>query len=122
MDGDRINMLYFNNFNANEIDTLLFASYNKNSNFSTRVDSFFVYDNNTVTMTSRAISLPRNMDIQYDWEIKLISTQAIYTVTNFTIKKEVCNACIFGNDYYNKLDRYKVNGTAWADNVVTIRK
>ena len=123
-DGVLIDMLHFDNFNANELDTLLFTSYNKNSNFSTRVDSFFDYSYfSNSTAASKPIYLNnRKMDIQFDWQIKLISTQTIYSVSDFESKKEVCNACIFGNDFYNQLVKYKVNGTLREDNFLTIIK
>ena len=119
-----IDRIDFKNFNSTEIDSLLFISFSKNFNFIARIDSFFVYYTTSIDEDTKEIPMPRLMDIQYDWEIKLISTQAIYRVTDFVIRKEECSSggCTRKATYYNNLDSYKVNWIIQKDERVTIRK
>ncbi len=123
-DFDKIDRIYFSNFDSNEIDTLLITSYFKNSNFSIQIDSFYVYSD-LLSQTNDQISiwLPEPIDIQYDWKIKLTSNQTIYKLTDFVVKKATCNWCFWvGNDYYNRLESYKVNGMTYTDNTLKIIK
>lgn len=117
-DGSIIEEIRFVGFESSEFDTLLVKSFSKNSNFSTPIDSFYSYN-----FDYYGVHLPRPLDIQYDWEITLICDMSSYKLTDFVVKKEVCNWCLWVlNDYYNKLETYKVNGTTMTDNIVKIIK
>jgi len=114
VESDVIYKIDFQNFNYAEIDTLLITNYVKGSNFITKADSFYNYGGLVGQNTSsepKAINLSRELDVnKYDWQIKLGNTQTKYNISDFLVSKEVCTTCITGNDYYNKLTAYKING------------
>lgn len=119
---EAISRICFENFNVNDIDTLLFSRFTKNSNFTSKIDSSFYYTYQSNANEPKSIDLVPSIDTQNDWEIKLVSTQIKYRITDIITRKEVCNSCIAGNDYYTMLASCKVNGIIRNEKHIVITK
>ncbi len=66
-----------------------------------------------LTKPYRSFYLQKPFDIQLDYRITLVKTGQVFTLTDFTRKKVVCNGCApFGTagDFAEVLDSYMVNG------------
>ena len=122
IDADKIETVRFNGFQPSELDTLVFTSFTKNSAFAIKIDSFFIFDPNNPTTGVKEVNLPVEMDQQFDWQIKLPGTNAVYRINEFVQQENVCNRCITGNDYYRSLETYKINGVAQVGNIINVQK
>ena len=106
-DQNIIHQINFQNFTKEEIDTLLISRFTKGTNLTSSIDSFYAYAENYNT-----VGVYSDMDgLVNDFEIKLISNQSKYQLSNFIINKKQCNGCFpVGGDFYNKLESYNLNG------------
>lgn len=126
IEGNIVVAIRFQNFNTTEIDSMLITRYIRNTNFSTKIDSVFLYanqNNSALNNEPKVIYLSQQIDAtQCDFEIKLIYNNSTYKVSNFVLGKEECNKCSKGYDYYDALVSYKINGTQKNEGTITITK
>ncbi len=105
--------LGFQNFTANEIDSIVVYHYSRN-NHSSPLDSN-IYLNQPYSQNSNSsasISTYTKFDWNSDYKVKLLSTEQEYWLTNFETGKEGCNSCFPyrpQSDYYTVLRSYRVN-------------
>ncbi|MGD0712353.1 MAG: hypothetical protein ABR968_14350 [Bacteroidales bacterium] len=119
-----INEITLSNFAYNEVDSIAIMTYKQGTNLTSRVDSFFTNAHGRTGGNNPPliIFLPQKLDITLDYKIVFISINRTYTLTGFSTKKKVCNACIFGNDDYIVLDNYYVNSQKQSGEFLQISK
>ena len=95
-----------------EADSIIVISYQKNTNFTAKVDSVFTTaQNSQVNASQLIIPFIRGLNIDLDYKIRFISIGKVYLLNNFSLKKSECNSCFpWGHDYFDTLDSYYVNG------------
>ena len=118
---DYISNLTFKNFTLTDLERLEITSYVKNSNFTTVIDSFYIDNKAQQSDEGIYISLPTEMDIAYDWKIKVINIKTSYTITNFITEKKSCFSCGH-NHTYSTVVSYKVNGITRLEHPIFIIK
>ncbi len=101
------------NFTGPEVEIINVEAYDPAQSLSTPISSFGVrgYEVNGVGDTLFYFFYEFNPDFVYELDVPNINK--IYTVEDFTSSSEVCNNCIFSNDYYDELKTYKINGTVY---------
>ncbi len=120
---DEIHEINFYNFSQADLDTIIIISYSKNSDFASPIDSS-VTQASTIGDYFSAYTDPR-INTELDYEVKLLSTGQVFTLTDFEIKKEDCNSCFPfrpESDFYNKLNSYQVNGQKQTGSQIKIHK
>ena len=115
--------IHFNNFQNSELDTITIQRFPRNNNYVgvleevDVVTSVFSEESNF-----QRIQLPVKMTADYDYKVKLISTGAVYTISDFVTKKEDCNTGFMCNDSFNALESYMVNGNKMSTYQIAISK
>ncbi|MES2679074.1 MAG: hypothetical protein V4635_04280 [Bacteroidota bacterium] len=123
IDETRVDLISFKNFEKSETDTLRFTGYSQGSDFSARTDSFVVYyDSLRVVQGMDGLNYQVQMNIGFDWEVRLSGNNTVYRINDFVLKEKLCNRCITGNSYYTSLESYKVNGKIIPANYLIIEK
>jgi hypothetical protein len=100
------------NFTMQEADSVIVISYQKNTNFTAKVDSVFTAAKNSqVNASLLVIPFIHGLNIDLDYKIRFVSIGKIYLLNNFSLNKSECNSCFpWGHDYYDALDSYYING------------
>ncbi|MBI3883180.1 MAG: hypothetical protein HY305_02930 [Sphingobacteriales bacterium] len=122
---DDINQIELYSFKANEVDSIIFESYTKESNFGVRVDSSFLSAHPATSAdTTYILLMPKNLDNKLSYRIKMLSINKIYKLKNFSIISEVCNSRNYQpqTDNYNVLESYVVNDSTQLGNALRIKK
>ena len=105
---DSIYEIQLVNFTPQETDSIAVISYQKNTNFTIKVDSFFTSANNG---NSIQFLSGNEFNLNLDYKIEFLNIGKVYFLNNFTLVKTVCVDCIpFGKSYYDALGYYYVNG------------
>lgn len=108
---DEIYELYFVNFFAADVDTVIIKSYEQNSGFTSPVDSIIATA--TERGTAFVLHLNNHLNVSYDYQLSLPGIGANYYLTGFKTEKEGCGNCFPyrpQSDYFNRLSSYEVNG------------
>jgi hypothetical protein len=118
-----IDLVSFKNFERSEIDTLMFTGFIRDSGFGISTDSFFVfYDSLNLVQGMDGVTFQVQMNLDFDWQLRLSGNNNIYRVNDFILKEKLCNRCITGNSYYTSLESYKLNGKIIPSNYLVIEK
>jgi hypothetical protein len=106
-----INEISLIGFSTEETTQLKLSRYQKNSNFTTLIDSTRYTANDIYQNDSILIAfLKQKFDIAVDYKIEI--KDKTYFITAFSSKKIECNSCFpVGHDEVEVLDSYRVNGT-----------
>lgn len=115
---NQMNEIQLIHFTPGEANSIVVKRFQKNSDFSTLVDSF-----NTVAAdsqgndTSLVVYMGSTLNVNFDYKIIFPSIQKTYLLTDFSVKEQECNSCFpLGHDHFTVLDSYLVNGekqTMW---------
>jgi hypothetical protein len=107
-----LNEIQLNHFTSGEADSIVVKRYQKNSDFSTLVDSFnAVMEDSQTNDSSLVVYMGSKLNINYDYKIIFPSIEKTYLLTDFSVTERECNACFpLRHDHYNELDSYLVNG------------
>jgi hypothetical protein len=109
LDVDSISEIHLLKFSPSETDSITIKTFKKNSN--TLIDSFLVKERERTSTDKLIIFMPKNLDLDLDYNIIFSKLTKTFTVTNISTKKITCNTCFpFGNDNVMVLDSYFVNG------------
>ena len=113
-DANDIHQIGFKNIPPDQLDSLLFRAFAKGNNFVSPIDSFIMYPSEINHNNNNNIAWvypEKNIDIQKDWEIRLLSTNAKYKIADFGVSEEKCG-CGFsiGKQSYYRLSSYSING------------
>jgi hypothetical protein len=101
----------FLNFSRDEIDSVLIVSYNRRYyQINLPTDSLIALVGSDSTISPPFVYFPSKIDFRLDYKIKIFPSGDSYNLSNFLTKKEVCNRCFLGNDYYTQLASYTVDG------------
>ncbi|MFM2286637.1 MAG: hypothetical protein RLZZ543_2134 [Bacteroidota bacterium] len=123
IDSGEIYEINFYNFSPDEIDSIMIYSYSKNSNFNLIIDSSFSQASLNGDYSTAYISNRINTD--FDYEVLVLSTGQVITLTGFEVEKKRCNSCFPyrpESDYYEKLNSYFVNGQKQSGSIISIYK
>lgn len=111
-------------FERSELDTIIMRSYEKNSNFTSMIDSSIVYASQSDSITWMLYPSGQ-LDINRDYEFRFSGLLQVYTLTDFQVGKQGCNACFPfrpKSDFYDALEGYSVNGVKKANEGLRISK
>ena len=111
---DAIYKIEFSTFTSEQIDSVLLVSYNPIYQINLPTDSLIVMLGNA-SMSRPFIYFPRKFDPRLDYKLKLYPGGEIYNISNFDTRSAVCNKCFLGNDYYDYLANYMVNGKPFQE-------
>jgi hypothetical protein len=108
---DNLDIIRFDHFEDDNLDTIVVMRFSKSTNFATTIDSTTVVNVNfSETTPFQQILLPVRLTTDYDYKVQLKSSGEVFTISDFTVKRESCNTGFMCNDSYNALESYKVNG------------
>lgn len=97
-------------FSAEDADSVLVVSYNKRyRQVNLPTDSVMMKVTHHIT-SPPFIYFPSKFDYQLDYKLQVFPNTETFTISDFVIKKAVCNKCFLGNDYYSYVQDYFVNG------------
>lgn len=112
-------------FSFNEIDTIILYRFKKNTNFTDLVQTANMhvsldYSNNTYS----ASLINNGISIDYDYKIEIKHSNQLFFISNFRMKKNKCNLCLFGirQDFYETIEDFEVNGQKNAGYILNISK
>lgn len=106
-----INEFYFYNYLNHELDSIKIYSYAKFSDYNEIVDSSFAeYDEFGEENQAR---LSKTLNVEYNHRIHVISTDQIFTVSDFELEERGCNTCFPfrpEGDFYMVVRSFFLNG------------
>jgi hypothetical protein len=111
-------------FSPNEIDTITLYKFKKNTNFT---DLIQVGDMR-ISSSSQGVffAYPVNdyMSIDYDYKIEIKNMNRLFFISNFKMKRDKCNLCLFGirQDFYESIENFEVNGQINIGHTLNISK
>jgi len=111
-------------FEPSELDTIIMRSYDKNSNFTSLIDSSIVSASQSDSITW-VLYPGSQLDINQDYQFQFSGLPQVYTLTDFQVGKQGCNTCFPfrpKSDYYDALEGYSVNGVRKANEGLRISK
>ena len=118
---DDLNQISFYNFSQQDLDTMVIMQFEKSTDFSNRIDSSFIINDYMLdTPGYIGIFLDHKLSVEYDYKLIIVSTGQIYTISGFEVIKEKCNTGFLCTDYYNSLERYKVNDKIQQESILKI--
>lgn len=101
----------FIDFTESQLDTVIIESFQKNSNFKTRVDS-------SARKASPGVNfIP--LDAKQDWKISVENNA--YLIKDITLQTERCTICS-GNPDYKKVKSFLLNNQSQSGNEVELGK
>ena len=89
--------VYFVGFNYNELNKAMVFVYKKDNAFDSLIDS--VFSPGQPQGTSDTLMLPRPLDDDHDYKVKLSGSNTVYTITGITV----------GNHYSDKYQTGLIN-------------
>lgn len=113
-------------FSFNEIDTIILYRFKKNTNFTDLVQTanmrVSLDYNNSNTYSASLIN--NSISIDYDYKIEIKHSNQLFFISNFRMKKNKCNLCLFGirQDFYETIENFEVNGRINAGSKLNISK
>jgi hypothetical protein len=117
-----LHQIDFENFAVADVDTVMVKQFRPNTGFTMAVDSFVsVSPYLRATDTLQTVNLSRHITIDFDYQVILVSSGQIFTLSDFVAKKEKCNSGPFCIDNYMALVSYKLNGRVQSDYNLRIR-
>jgi hypothetical protein len=102
-----VHKISFENFDPLDIDTFEIISFQKNSDFSEKLDGINISNPFVRNGTSMEVSISPTLTFDKDYIIKVEKQD--YKILNFVVKKESCNKCFLTTETYETLERYQVN-------------
>lgn len=123
---DEISEISLVNFAANELDSIAVESFAGNTNFVSRIDSFFIsHVERSDNDSSFVIYIPERIKINLDYKITFISTSQTYFLTNIETIERMCNTCFPyhpSEDFFKELKSYNINGKKQYNRSIIITK
>ena len=101
----------FNNYSNDDLDTVFFCRYAKNTNYSALVDS--VKQDVFKSNGSDNHSLPlEKIEADFDYKIYILSLGKVHTLSDIQTKKEACNSCflLIPSDKYIQIKSFRLDG------------
>ena len=115
--------LHFYGFSSKEeLDSVILYQYAKNTNFALRIDSVAMRQEVDSANQYYVVSSEHLLPTDFDYKIKVEGFEKEYQLNNFKIDKRVCNACLFGNDYYSVLVSYQLDNSTKQGRSIQIIK
>ena|SRR5690606_386010 len=125
---DGISVIRFENFGAEEVEHISVETFQKDSGFSNRTDSFFASAQKGYSDTAEfVLLLPKKLSLGNDYKITLLipGREEAYFLNKFLINRRGCNNCFPyrpASDYVNDLVGYSLNGEPINGNEIIISK
>lgn len=119
MGADDLSMIYFYDFAASDVDTVLVEKFEKGNGFKNVVDTQELVSQYTGGNPGMAL-LSENISVSYDYRITLASTGQTFTLSGFLVKEEDCGRGFLCNNRFNALKSYAVNGVVQSDYQLSI--
>ena len=113
---DEMLLVSFQKFKRQDVDTTYFIAYQKGSGFTQRTDSISDIKavNPADTLSSGEIKI---LDITKEWVIKIPALNKTYYFSDYNFSTEKCNC---GNDKFQKVSSFKMNGTTISNAFVIL--
>ncbi len=109
--------LKLQNFKKGETDSLKIIRYEAETGFKKAIDSFLMRskpESDTIYLSHES---------NKNTELVVIKTNTKFQFSDFMYKKETCNFCLLGQDLYDKLSTYKINGKQTStDSIASLQK
>ncbi len=120
------NEIQFYNFSQSEMNLITIHTYKSNTNLSTLVDSLSQRIPGPASVNGNTYYtgfLTTEIDGNYDYKIKIVSTGQNFVVDHFEKVKATCNECFpFGHDTFDTVGNYQINGKPATGNAIRIYK
>ena len=120
---DEIREVQLINFSTADVDTVICMRFQKNTGFTSPVDSIFTAASERGGV--HILHLQSNLDITYDYVINLPGPGSEYKLSQFKTDKEGCGNCFPyrpQSDYYNRLSSYEVNAVRQSAEQINLYK
>ncbi|MCS6933580.1 MAG: hypothetical protein NZM35_00335 [Chitinophagales bacterium] len=109
---DDLNWIVFRDFSAEELDSIKIYETGVLMLPGIVVDSMEIYNNPATYGIDpvKRILLPKGISLQYHYKVVLLSTGAVYLISDFEAIQDNCNTGFLCFDFYERLASYRVNG------------
>ncbi len=99
-------------FTQLESESIFLASYSKDDNYKTLIDSVTLFVGDFNINTDGSVDLPALIDFtaKADYMLEFKNLAKSYRITSITTELKKCNSCFLAKDYYTALSSYEVNG------------